>query len=66
MKFPQGSDYKIWFLSGYLHGPPVVHLGLRIFPQIFEKIRNGAILILLFQELWGRRLMKKNLKQKIP
>jgi hypothetical protein len=28
--------------------PPVVHLGLRISPQIFEKIQNGPIVI-----LWG-------------
>ncbi len=39
--------------------PPVVHLDLRISPQIFEKILNDPM---SFSGTWGK--MKKNLKQK--
>jgi hypothetical protein len=41
---------------------PVVHLDLRISPQIFEKILNDPEVI---AEAWGKMIRDKNLKQKI-
>jgi hypothetical protein len=41
---------------------PVVHLGLRISPRIFEKIQNGPNVILWG---WGELIHEKNRKQKI-
>jgi hypothetical protein len=35
---------------------PLVHLELRISPQIFEKIRNG---LLVYSEAWGKLIQEK-------
>jgi hypothetical protein len=44
-KFPK-EIMKIFLIEDFFHLPPVsttpgVHLELRIYPRIFEKIRNG-------------------------
>jgi hypothetical protein len=58
---------KIFQFEDFSHLPPVsatpvVHLELRISPQIFEKIRNGSIGIL---GAWGKLIHEKKQKSKI-
>jgi hypothetical protein len=43
---------------------PVVHLDWRIYPQIFEKIRNGLNGDTVLWN-WGKLIHEKNQKQKI-